>query len=356
MIVNNGTYRRTEFRFEKYVDGNLVFSGGFPLTVSFIAPFAQHPSISEEELSSMDENQYQSRLNDFYQYLTIQFPFFNVQEHIPDPQDELINSNGQDLESCPIDLSPQFLPYVNLQVDYFQMEDGLEAIIKVQSIDRAGNPVLVAEDVNVDFILKEAGKGAESIWDAIDGQIKTVIIPSGFSEAIAVPRFRYRGVETDMLYKSVFVQLFSGENSGDFKLIEPTKISLTLNQPAFLTNFISTLAESYQDQLSVNQVNELIKSGIGQITTGKDSYNFSFKTGIPQRPVFLYPASWGLLSTIIYKQGYEADILEAGGFLLEDQMPFEASVNIDGVSVNYFVYSARNLIIYPKKADYTFNF
>ncbi len=356
MIVNNGKYRRTEFYFEKEVNGSLVFSEGFPLTVSFLSPFAQYPEISEEELSAMTDLNYQIRLNDFYQYLNIQYSFFNSVEHVPNLQNQAINSNGTDLDSCPIDLAPEFYPLVRLSVEYFQMSDGLEAIIKVQSIDQAGNPVIVNNDRYIDFILKQSGISTTPIWDLIEGEIKSVAMLSGTSESVIVPRFRYRGVETDLIYKSVFVQLFSGVNSDDFRLTGPTKVSITLNKSAFLVNFISTLAESHQNQLTVAQIGELINTRIGELTLGKSNYKFDFQTNVPQRPVFIYPISWGLLESIVYLQGNQSDILAGGAFILNNELPLEIAININGSSINHYVYSAKNLIIYPKRAVYQFNF
>lgn len=351
MWVNNGTYRRTEFRFEKFVNGVQEFTGGFPITVSLLNPFAEFPALTEEDFSRMDDNQYQSRLNAFYQYLSLQYPFFNS-SMIPDPQNGSINSNGEDLDACPIDLSPIFMPYIQLKVDYFQMGDGIEAQIWAESVDRSGNPIAVSSDVDVNYILKEAGPGASALWELIPGELKTATLLSGQSHTLLVPRFRFRGTETDILLKSVFVQLFSESENAEYKLVEPQKISLTLIPSAFLTNFISSLQSSVQPAITEAQVIELINAKMGEITTGKGTLKFSFLPNVPQRPVLVYPADWGPLSEITYFEGFYLDILRAGAF----QGPFEMTLNVDGASSNYLIYSAKNMIIYPKKADYLFKF
>lgn len=351
MWVNNGTYRRTEFRFEKFVNGVQEFTGGFPITVSLLNPFAEYTALTEEDFSRLDDTQYQTRLNAFYLYLSLLYPFFN-NSLIPDTGDTGINSNGEDLDACPIDLSPNFLPYIRLKVDYFQMPDGIEAQIWVQSVDRSGNPLAVASDIDVEYILKQAGSGINALWDLIPGELKTATILSGQSQSLIVPRFRFRGPETDILLQSVFVQLFSESENPEYKLIEPQKISLTLIPSAFLTNFISSLQTSVQPQVTQAQVIELINSKMGEITTGKATLKFSFLPNVPQRPVLVYPASWGELSEITYFEGFQLDILRAGAF----QGPFEMTLTVDGASNNYLIYSAKNMIIYPKKADYLFKF
>lgn len=355
MWVNDGTYRRSEFRFEKFLNNEPVYSDGFPLTVSILAPFAEYPSLTEEEFSRLTESQYQTRLSAFYQYLQLTYPFF-TNAMIPDAQDQGINSNGTNTNLCSIDLTPEFQPYIRLKVDYFVLADGLEAEIKAQSVDRNFNPVNVAETIPFSYILKQAGISASSIWDSIEGTLMTSEILAGTSETVLVPRFRYRGTENDLLYMSVFVQLLSMSEEQPYKLLEPMKISLTLNPPIFLHSFVSNLESSAQSQLTQAQAQEIVNSGLGLITTGKSTYRFTFQSNIPQRPVLMYPASWGLLSQIIYEQGFNANLLETEVFQLINGEPYQVTLNVDGASNNYLIYSASNLIIYPKKADYLFKF
>ena len=355
MLVNSGTFRRTEFRIEKYIGGQPVFSGGFPLLVSLLNPFAEYTSITEEELSLMEQSVYVVRLNAFYTYLALQYPFFNPSEHIPTRTDEI--SHGTDLNACPLDFSPEFTPTLRLSVQYFVLGSDLEAIVLVESVDSSGNLVNVGNDVLVSYQLKQAIPGSAGLWDAVSGSLITSTLPTGQNQLVLVPRFRYRGADTDTVaFKSVFVQLFSGEISGEYLAVDPTKVSLSMNDPAFLTNFVSNIQSSVQGILSQAQAQEIVDAKLGEITSGKSTYGFSFQANVPQRPVFIYPAIWGKLEAIRYLEGFNADILEAGAFQLTGVNPYQFTLNVNGASINCFVYSASNLIIYPKKANYQFVF
>lgn len=96
--TNNGKYRRLTLTVNRRVNGSLVTTDGFPKIHNITDAFGAYQAITSNDLETMTDGQYSTRLSAFYTHLEALYDFFN--------RNNVLNaSNGTDAVTCPIDNS-----------------------------------------------------------------------------------------------------------------------------------------------------------------------------------------------------------------------------------------------------------
>jgi len=104
-LTNNTDYRKKTITITKKVNGSMVTTGGFPITVSILSAFGAFPAIDVDAIRTMTSTDYNTRLNGFYDYLELTYPFWTRGT-------VLNNAFGTDAITCPLDNTPPSLPAV----------------------------------------------------------------------------------------------------------------------------------------------------------------------------------------------------------------------------------------------------
>ena len=354
MIVNNGGYRRTQFVFEKFINGSPVFTGGFPVNVSILGGFAQVPAVTEDEFVLLSESQYQTRLSQFYSYLALQYAFFDPLVHIPPLSQPLVNSHGTDTVSCPIDVPLLTRKKINLQVTYSTVGQEKSAEIFAVIVNYDGSPYVAESDVPFAFLLKEQFGNALD-WQGIESTLISATIPMGQSSLVLVTSFKYRS-ETETDVKSVKVRLLPFDDDAVISIGDPDTVIVTHTESSFLFNHVSNLEQAYQDMVPDNVLHSAAAGGEGLMLSLKTNRSFHFDADQPRRPVFMYPKSWGLLSEVRFVQQNNINILFDGAFMFNNGAPYEITLTINNEIIVYYVYPSTAMIIYPYPVQYNYFF
>jgi hypothetical protein len=97
-LTNNNKLRYKNLTIVKKVNGSVVTTDGFPLTISFLDAFSNFSSISVEVFQVMTNENYLQRLNSFYTHLETIYPFWL--------RSSLLNENEEtNAIMCPLDNS-----------------------------------------------------------------------------------------------------------------------------------------------------------------------------------------------------------------------------------------------------------
>jgi hypothetical protein len=354
MQVNNGGYRRTQFVFEKIINGLPVFTGGFPVNVSILDGFAEVPAITEAQFVLLSDAQYQARLSQFYSYLALQYPFFDPLVHIPPLSEPLVNSHGTDTASCPLDIPLFIRKKLNLHVTYstVSQEEFAEIYVSITNLD--GSPSIAGSDIPFQFLLKEQFGNALD-WQGIESTLINATIPQGQSSMVLVSLFKYRS-ETDSDIKSVKVRLLPFDDDSLVSTGDPDTVIVAHTDSSFLFNHISNLEQAYQDMLSDSALRSAAVNGDGLMLSAKTNRSFHFDADQPRRPVFMYPKSWGILSAVRFVQQNNINILFDGAFMFNNGVPYEVTLTINNENIQYYVYPSKAMIIYPYPVEYRYFF
>ncbi|UJP63982.1 hypothetical protein [Mongoliitalea daihaiensis] len=352
-LVNNGRYRRSVFVIRRFLDGVESFTGGFPVFEDIRRGFAEFPELEDEEFKSMSETDYQQRLGSFYSYLALKYPFFNVSTDIPDENDPEVNSNGTDTDTCPIDFPSGSSGRFVLRTLFSQQGNNHFAEIRIALVNRAGQEVLSPRPIMLTTIIKDIVGMPLEEWDLIEGTVREFTMNTGESEVVVYPMFQFRG-EGEIRSAQVVLEPLFGEEP--FSTGFPNKVTVSFNEPCFLFNHVSNLQQAFQEMISQQKAQEAVNSSQGIKLLGKKDYKFIFEPDQPKRPVFIYPKSWGKLFSVTTSEFREINILQGGAFLLNNNEPFEYTLEIDGEPVQCYVYAARAMVIYPNTVEYLFRF
>lgn len=354
MLANNGGYRRTQFVFEKIINGSPVFTGGFPINVSILDAFAEVPAITEAEFVLLTDAQYQGRLSQFYSYLALQYPFFDPLVHIPLLSEPLVNSHGTDTVSCPLDIPLFIRKKINLHVNYstIDQEEFAEIYVSITNFD--GSQYIAESNIPFEFLLKEQfGDALE--WLGIESTLINATIPQGQDSVVLVASFKYRSVTDDNI-KSVKVRLLPIEDDSLVSMGDPDTVIVAHTDSSFLFNHISNLDQAYQDMVSDSALQLTVVNSDGLMLSAKTNRLFHFDADQPRRPVFMYPKSWGMLSAVQFVQQNNINILFDGAFMFNNGVPYEVILSINNESIAYYVYPSKAMIIYPYPVQYRYFF
>jgi hypothetical protein len=340
MMVNNGNYRNTAFVLRRMINGLEKLDGGFPIVESILNPFAQISSVTLDEFNLLTDEEYLNRLNLFYEYLEFNYLFFR---RIDFPN---LSSFGTDNVLCPIGSSVDGLLYIEFELNLF--EDGLikEGELYLVVKNNLGEEVAMGENAEITILYKEAGVGGFVDWNTIAGTVRDIQFGENDSRVLVTPYFRIYGPDhEDLDMKNIYGKIISVEFS--FMAIGEKNIVFTdSNQPFFIINFVSNLDSSYQDLPLIEPLEIAINTGENFVDPTE--IVFMFQSNIKQRPVLIYPAIFPDLSEIYYIEE-EMDILDAGTFIKSEMI-----MNFQGSSMLFKVYSAKNMVIYPRQLHYKF--
>lgn len=339
ILVNDGTYRHTVFILRRFVNGNERLDGVFPVIEKITDAFASEPELTLDEFAALTNEQYLSRLNNFYLYLEFKYPFFDA--------DKAGSTVGEDLESCPLDYSIRDRFFLNLELVLFEVGNNREARVDLVLRDVQGNEVQAQDNLDAELLVKYSPGQSFQDWPSISGETRIVTIPSGNSRTEVEPRFRYKG-EGENIF-NIKVRIMDVLEGQDTYVGRDDMVYTKSTEPFFLTNLISNLDRSEQDEPGTESLQNVIDSGDG--FTEKNNAQFIFQANVKGRPVFLFPASEGSLSAIRYVQENNINILDANAFGISDVI-----LEFDGEERLFTVYWAKNLIIYPYRVDYKFEF
>lgn len=344
MIVNNGKYRNTTFVMRRHANGIERFDGSFPVIENINDPFSDQLGLTIEEFQLLSDEDYLNRLNSFYLYLEFKYSFFKKSAY-PD-----IVDNGEDLVKCPLDYSLSDLPYLNLDLKITENVDDSQAELDLVLNTFDGSETSISESVTATILIKEFEGQGYVDWTTVQGESVDVVIPSGQSRVNVLPLFRYMGIDLNdgLELKNIYAEITNIVEEG--VVMGQNRIVFTKSmEPFFLMNLISNTNQSYQD-IPAAVIMELGMSK-GEGLSDPNNLLFTFSPNVKTRPVLIYPATYSDLSEINYIEENDLDILSAGAFTR-----FEINLNYDGALTLFKVYSANNLIIYPKRVNYRFNF
>lgn len=111
-LTNNTKFRRTTLTINKKVNGALVTTGGFPVTVSVLDSFTDpatsqvYAALTGEQFSLLSDPQYNARLTAFYNHLENTYSFFqrtSVQN----------TASGTDAVLCPLNNTVPAQPVIS---------------------------------------------------------------------------------------------------------------------------------------------------------------------------------------------------------------------------------------------------
>jgi hypothetical protein len=324
-----------------------VFNSTFPVIERINLPFAEVPGITLEELAFLSDSEYLNRLNLFYQYIEIKYPFFKLADY------PALLATGTDTDLCPLDYTMSMTLFANLRLELSESGSNKEAAVFLDLTQFNGTLAPSGQNLIVTVLVKEFFEGEFINWSNVEGiPVQVAFGPTDTSREV-LPLFRYKGVDDETKdFKSVYVQILDVEEGDGVEKGQITTVFTNPFEPFYLVNLISNIQTSFQDFPSQETLEVVVLNGQGIQNGDLSSFTFEFAPGQKMRPVFLYPATYPDLSTIDYVTDGGMNILSAGAFYLQGEEP--TRVIIDGIE--YKVYASQNMIVFNHRAKYEYNF
>jgi hypothetical protein len=328
-------------------DGQEIFDSTFPVIERIHHPFAEIPGITLEQFANLTDQEYLNRVNLFYQYLEIRYPFFRLADY---PQ---LSAVGTDMVQCPFNYSVEQSMYVNLRLVTSVSGINREATVYADLQKFDNTAIMAGRDFTVTLLVKEF-TGTEFIdWASVQGRVEVISFRSTDSTIQIMSLFRYRGIDDGAkAFKNIFIQILEVEEGSGVEIGPRHTVYTDPFESLYLVNLISNIQVSYQDFPSHEALENVVLTGQGAQNASQQSIFYEFFPGQRTRPVLMYSADLPDLAAIGYVNDGGMDILDSGAFDLDQGRPKIRNIN----GKDYKIYAARNMVIYTHPAKYEYKF